>query len=60
MKPRLIVVLGVLASALAGLVLCEVRRRTGSLLPAIGLHWAVNALGLLTAVVVRKKWKAKA
>jgi membrane protease YdiL (CAAX protease family) len=60
MKPRLIVVLGVLASALAGLVLCEVRRRTGSLVPAIGLHWAVNAFGLLTAVVVRKKWKAKA
>jgi len=58
MKPHLIVVLAVLASAVAGVVLCEVRRRTGSLVPAIALHWAVNAFGFLTAVAVRGKWQA--
>jgi CAAX protease family protein len=48
--------LGVLAAvgftALAGLLLCELRRRSGSLLAAAGLHWATNALGVvLTAAV---------
>ncbi|WP_430782470.1 lysostaphin resistance A-like protein [Actinoplanes sp. G11-F43] len=34
-------------TALAGLLLCELRRRSGSLLAAVGLHWATNGLGLL-------------
>jgi membrane protease YdiL (CAAX protease family) len=39
-------------TALAGLLLCEVRRRSGSLLAAAGLHWATNGLGvLLTAAL---------
>jgi membrane protease YdiL (CAAX protease family) len=34
-------------------VLCELRRRSGSLLPPSALHWALNALGLLVAWVIR-------
>jgi membrane protease YdiL (CAAX protease family) len=41
-------VLGAVAfTALAGLLLCELRRRSGSLLAAAALHWATNGLGLL-------------
>ena len=36
-------------TALAGLLLCELRRRSGSLLAAAALHWATNGLGLLIA-----------
>ncbi|GIF16080.1 membrane protease YdiL (CAAX protease family) [Actinoplanes teichomyceticus] len=36
-------------TAVAGLLLCELRRRSGSLLAAAGLHWATNGLGLLIA-----------
>jgi membrane protease YdiL (CAAX protease family) len=39
-------------TALAGLVLCELRRRSGSLLAAAGLHWATNGLGVLLAATV--------
>jgi membrane protease YdiL (CAAX protease family) len=45
----------VAATGLAGAVLCEVRRRSGSLLAPIALHWAVNALGYLTAFVVTRR-----
>ncbi|HZE37706.1 MAG TPA: CPBP family intramembrane glutamic endopeptidase [Stackebrandtia sp.] len=31
----------------AGWLLCEVRRRSGSLLAPVGLHWATNGLGVL-------------
>jgi membrane protease YdiL (CAAX protease family) len=34
-------------TAVAGLLLCEMRRRSGSLLAAAALHWATNGLGLL-------------
>jgi uncharacterized protein len=44
----------VLASALAGVILCELRRHTGSLLPAITVHWTTNALGYLTAVLITR------
>ncbi|BBH69083.1 hypothetical protein ACTI_57680 [Actinoplanes sp. OR16] len=36
-------------TALAGLLLCELRRRSGSLLAAAALHWATNGMGLLVA-----------
>ena len=36
-------------TALAGLLLCELRRRSGSLLAAAALHWATNGLGVLLA-----------
>jgi uncharacterized protein len=48
-----ITVLGtVLFTAASGVVLCELRRRSGSLLAPAGLHWAVNGLSVLTSAVV--------
>ena len=41
-------------TALAGVVLCELRRRSGSLLAPIGLHWAVNGLGVLVSAGVAR------
>lgn len=37
----------VLFTGLAGLLLCELRRRSGSLIAAAGLHWATNGLGVI-------------
>jgi uncharacterized protein len=39
----------VVFTALAGVLLCELRRRSGSLLAPFGLHWAVNGLGVLVS-----------
>lgn len=36
-------------TGLAGVVLCELRRRSTSLLAPAGLHWAVNGFGVLFA-----------
>jgi uncharacterized protein len=52
--PALFVAAAVLAAMLAGLVLCELRRHTGSLLPGIALHWATNGLGYLTGVLISR------
>jgi len=50
------VVITVLATiaftAVAGVVFAELRRRTGSLVAPIGLHWATNGLGVLAAARV--------
>lgn len=47
---------GVLAATLftgvVGLLFCELRRRSGSLLASAGLHWAANALGVVVAMLV--------
>lgn len=51
-RPALLVAVAVAASVLAGAVLCELRRRSGSLVPALALHWATNALFYLAAFVV--------
>ncbi|HEU4426687.1 MAG TPA: CPBP family intramembrane glutamic endopeptidase [Pilimelia sp.] len=48
----LAVVGAVVFTAMAGALLCELRRRSGSLLAPIGLHWAVNGLGVLVAAAV--------
>jgi uncharacterized protein len=42
----------VLFTALAGVLFCELRRRSGSLLASIGLHWATNGLGVLAAASI--------
>ena len=34
---------------MAGVVFCELRRRSGSLLASAGLHWATNGLRVLVA-----------
>ncbi|MEU8240839.1 CPBP family intramembrane glutamic endopeptidase [Actinoplanes missouriensis] len=39
-------------TALAGLLLCELRRRSGSLLAAAALHWATNGMGLLVGAAL--------
>jgi membrane protease YdiL (CAAX protease family) len=42
----------VLFTSLAGVVFCELRRRTGNLLAPAGLHWATNGLGVLAATAI--------
>lgn len=42
----------VLFTALAGVVFCELRRRSGSVLASGGLHWATNALSVLASAAV--------
>lgn len=42
-----------LFTAAAGAVLCELRRRSGSLLAPMALHWATNALGYLAGYLIR-------
>jgi membrane protease YdiL (CAAX protease family) len=46
------VVLAVAATAVAGFVFTELRRRSGSLLAPIALHWSLNGLGALAAALV--------
>ncbi|WP_405714302.1 CPBP family intramembrane metalloprotease [Streptomyces xanthophaeus] len=43
----------VLFTAAAGVLFCELRRRSGSLLAPVGLHWAVNAFGYLVGYLLR-------
>jgi uncharacterized protein len=50
---QLITVLGTMAfTAGAGVVFCELRRRSGSVLASAGLHWAVNGLSVLASAAV--------
>jgi membrane protease YdiL (CAAX protease family) len=50
---QVVAVTGVVAfTAVAGLLLSELRRRSGSLLAAAGLHWATNGLGVLAAALI--------
>lgn len=44
----------VLFTSAAGVLFCELRRRSDSLLAPIGLHWATNALGYLTAFALAR------
>jgi uncharacterized protein len=46
------IVLAVLATAAAGFVFTWLRRRSGSLLAPIALHWSLNGLGALAAALV--------
>lgn len=48
--PTVAAVVGI--TALLGLLLCELRRRSGSLLAAVGGHWAANGLGVLLAALL--------
>ena len=42
----------VLFTAASGVVFCELRRRSTSLLAPMGLHWATNALGYISAYLI--------
>ena len=44
----------VIFTSAAGVLFCELRRRSGSLLAPIGLHWATNALGYLAAFTLAR------
>ncbi|WP_327112492.1 CPBP family intramembrane metalloprotease [Nocardia sp. NBC_01730] len=46
------ILLAVLATAAAGVVFTWLRRRSGSLLAPIALHWSINGAGALAAAVV--------
>ncbi len=43
----------VLFTAAGGVVFCELRRRSGSLLAPMGLHWALNAFGYVVGFALR-------
>jgi tRNA pseudouridine32 synthase/23S rRNA pseudouridine746 synthase len=40
-------------TATAGVAFAALRERSGSLLAPIGLHWAINGIGLVTAALIR-------
>jgi len=42
----------VLFTGLSGVVFCELRRRSGSILASAGLHWSVNGLSVLASAAV--------
>ncbi|MGW1887825.1 CPBP family intramembrane glutamic endopeptidase [Streptomyces sp. NPDC001970] len=46
----------VLGTALAGVVFCELRRRSGSLIPPMALHCALNSVGYALAWAVGRSW----
>ncbi|WP_367325686.1 lysostaphin resistance A-like protein [Streptomyces sp. HUAS ZL42] len=50
------VAVAVAATVAAGAVLCELRRRSGSLLAPAALHWAVNGLGYAVAWAAPRWW----
>lgn len=47
----LVVVATVAVTAARGVVAGELRRRSGSVLASVGMHWATNALGVLFGLV---------
>lgn len=49
------VVLTVLGTAVAGAVFCLLRIQSGSLLPPMALHWAINGLGFIAASWVHRR-----
>ncbi|MFD7434264.1 CPBP family intramembrane glutamic endopeptidase [Streptomyces sp. NPDC059861] len=52
------VAVAVAVTAAAGVVLCELRRRSGSLLAPAALHWAVNGFGYALAWAAPRWWPA--
>jgi membrane protease YdiL (CAAX protease family) len=46
------VTLAMIATAVAGFVFSWLRRRSGSLIAPIALHWSLNGLGALAAALV--------
>ncbi|MFD7320271.1 CPBP family intramembrane glutamic endopeptidase [Streptomyces sp. NPDC059875] len=50
------VVTAVVGTALAGVLLCELRRRSGSLIPPMALHCALNSTGYVLAWAAGRWW----
>ncbi|MFI0355275.1 lysostaphin resistance A-like protein [Actinomadura sp. 9N407] len=42
----------VAVTALGGMIFCELRRRSGSLLAPMGLHWSLNGIGFVFAAAL--------
>jgi membrane protease YdiL (CAAX protease family) len=49
----------VLATALAGVLLCELRRHSGGLLAPAAVHWATNGLGFLTGFLLARRTRRR-
>jgi membrane protease YdiL (CAAX protease family) len=49
------VLVTIVVTSVGGVILCELRRRSGSLLAPIGLHWAVNGLGVLAVALASSR-----
>ncbi|HEX5016232.1 MAG TPA: CPBP family intramembrane glutamic endopeptidase, partial [Actinomycetes bacterium] len=45
------VIVTVVLTGIGGVILCEVRRRSDSLLASIGLHWAINSAGVIAVAI---------
>lgn len=58
-RPARVVSAAVISSALAGVVLCELRRRGGSLAQPAMVHWASNAFAYLSAFVVTRRHRPR-
>ena len=59
-RRRVVVVAStVLGTALAGVVLAELRRRTGSLLAPVAVHWTANGIGVLASAWVWRRRRAR-
>ncbi|MFF4353479.1 CPBP family intramembrane glutamic endopeptidase [Streptomyces sp. NPDC001530] len=52
----LTVMVAVVAMVASGVVLCELRRRSGSLLAPAALHWAINGFGYALAWAAPRWW----
>ncbi|MDI3421743.1 CPBP family intramembrane glutamic endopeptidase [Streptomyces luteolus] len=50
------VVAAVVGTALAGVLFCELRRRSGSLIPPMALHFALNSAGYVLAWAAGRWW----
>ena len=48
-RKGMVIATTVLGTAIAGVLLAELRRRTGSLLAPMAIHWAANAIGVLAS-----------
>lgn len=60
-RGRVLSVVGtVLGTAVAGVVFCLLRLWSGSLLPPMTLHWAINGLGFLAAAWVHRYQRRRA
>jgi membrane protease YdiL (CAAX protease family) len=49
----------VLGTAVAGVLLAELRRRTGSLLAPVAVHWTANGIGILASAWVWRRRRAR-
>ncbi|MCF3171747.1 CPBP family intramembrane metalloprotease [Streptomyces sioyaensis] len=54
--PALSVATAVVVTAIGGVIFCELRRRSGSLIPPVALHFALNGAGCALAWSAAQRW----